>query len=138
MGLINERKGTVVSVSKDKAEITILMDKGGRVKAKNEGFGIGDKVCFLLDAAKLRVIKVMSALTADIAVAVGSDPILQAAMEEEPYDLEEDFNEHENADETITWEDENGCSKATGGDPDEEQTTAEFNISNGSQGQRLE
>lgn len=120
MGFINERRGTVISISKDKTKITILLHKGGKVKAKNEGFGVGDKVCLLLDAAKSRVIRVISALTADVAATVGSDPILQAALEREPHDLEEDFNEHERADETITWEDEDGCDKETSGDTDEE------------------
>ena len=124
MEFINAKRGTVVSVSKDKTEITIQMDQGGKVKAKNEGFEIGNRVCFILDAAKLRITKVMSALTADVAVAVGSDPIMQGALQEKPDDLEYDLEE----DDAITWEDENGCNRETRRDPDEEQDAAEFDI----------
>lgn len=130
---INARRGTVVSVSKNKTEITIQMDKGGRVKARNEGFRIGDKVCFLLSAAKKKIIRVMSALTADVAVTVGSDHILQSALQEEPHDLETNFNEFTSEDEPIIWEDEEiERDRETSRNTDEEQTTVKFDIDDGS------
>ena len=133
MEFINEKRGTVVDVSKDRTEITILLQKGGQVITRNAGFEIGDKVCFLLDAAKLRIIRVMSALTADVAVVVGSDPIMQAALIEEPHDLEDEEEE-----EAITREDKNGFNREISRDPDEEQAGVEFDISDGSESQRLE
>jgi len=121
---VNEYQGTVVAISKNKAEITIQTAKGSKVKAKNEGFEIGDKICFLLDIADLNIVKVMSRLTADLLETVGSDPTLQAVIEGQPEDLEQDFNEfkYENEETTLKEGEDYGCGDEIGEYPDEGQS----------------
>jgi len=103
---INDNNGTIIGVSKDKTNIKILLSKGGIVKARNEGFEKGDNVCFILNATKTKIIKVIPKLVADVTAIIGSDPILRAATEEQPDDLEQDFDEYEFYDEEITIEEE--------------------------------
>lgn len=92
---LNQFEGIVQSVSNDKTEITLLMPRGGLVKAKNEGFEVGDHICLLLDPVKKKIIKVLPKLVADITVAIGSDPILRNSMEDAPNPEEIDFDEYE-------------------------------------------
>jgi hypothetical protein len=77
--LINDNSGTILSVSKDKTNIKILLPKGGIVKARNEGFEKGDEVCFIINAAKTKIIKVIPKLIADATATLGSSQILRAA-----------------------------------------------------------
>lgn len=94
---LNSHESIVQSVSNDKTEITLLLPRGGIVKAKNEGFEVGDHICFLLDPSKTKIIKVIPKTIADLTVAVGSDPIMRAALQEapEPEEYELDFDEED-------------------------------------------
>ena len=132
---INDNNGTVTSVSKDKTKVKILLPKGGIVTARNEGFEKGDKVCFILNAARTKIIKVIPKLVADITVIVGSNPILRASIDEQPDDIEEDFDEHKFYDEEITIEEEdeeNESGSETIRERNEGEREAEFVISDGS------
>jgi len=91
----NKHEAIVQSVSDDKTEITLLLPRGGLIKAKNEGFEVGDHICFLLDSSKKRITKVLPKLFADLTVAVGSDPIMRAALQESPDPEELDMAEWE-------------------------------------------
>jgi len=130
---INDNNGTIIDVSKDKTNIKILLSKGGIVTAKNEGFEKGDNVCFILNATRTKITKVIPKLVADVTAVLGSDPILRAAIEEEPDDLEQDFDEYEFYDEEIIIEEEDdeSGSEATG-DADERKGKTEFTFSDGS------
>jgi len=130
---INDSGGTIISVSKDKTKIKILLDKGGTITARNEGFEKGDQVYFILNAIRTKIIKVIPKIVADATVAIGSNPILRAATEERPDDLEEDFDEYEFYDEDITIEeeeDEPGSETIREGN--ERKREAKFTISDGS------
>ena len=133
---INDNSGTIISVSKDKTKVKILLTKGGIVTARNEGFDKGDKVCFILNAMRTKIIKVIPQLIADITAAVSSDPILIASIDEQPDNIEEDeenFDEHEFYNEEITIEEEEDefRNKVTR-EGDEGEGEAEFVISDGS------
>ena len=131
--LINDNSGTVISVSKDKTSIKILLNKGGTVTARNEGFEKGEKVCFILNAMKNKIIKVMPKLAADITVLIGSDPILRASIEEQPDDIEEDFDEYKFYNEEIILEEEDyECGSKATGKGNEREREAKFIISDGS------
>jgi hypothetical protein len=99
----NDNEAIVQSVSNDKTEITLLLPRGGLIKAKNEGFETGDHVCFLLDSSQKKITKVLPKLFADLTVAVGSDPITRAALQEapDPEELYMDGIEFEKEDETL-------------------------------------
>jgi len=109
---INDNNGTIISVSEDKTNIKILLSKGGIATARNEGFEKGDSVCFILNATRTKIVKVIPKLVADVAAAIGSDPLLRAATEEEPDDLEQDFDEYEFYDEEIIIEEEDDESRS--------------------------
>ena len=130
---INDNEGIIINVSKDKTKIKVLLPKGGIVKARNEGFEKDDEVCFIINATKTKIIKVIPKLIADATAALGSSQILRAATEEQPEDLDQDFDEHEFFDEEITIEeDENGSKDKTTGNADEREGEAEFTLGNGS------
>ena len=114
----NKHEAIVQSVSDDKTEITLLLPRGGIAKAKNEGFEVGDHVCFLLDSSKKKITKVLPKLFADLTVAVGSDPIMRAALHEapDPEELYMDEYEFEKEEEPLKAK-ENGYEE---GDGDEE------------------
>jgi len=84
VSIINDHEAIVQSISDDKTEITLLLPRGGITKAKNEGFEVGDNVCFILDPSNKIITKVLPKLVADLTVAVGSDPIMRAALQEAP------------------------------------------------------
>ena len=91
IGNLNDHEAIVQSVSNDKTEITLLLPKGGITKAKNEGFEVGDHICFLLDPSNKRITKVVPKLVADLIVEVGSDPLMRASLQEAPIPEEEDL-----------------------------------------------
>ena len=91
---INDNGGTIINVSKNKTKIKILLTKGGIVIARNEGFDKGDKVCFILNAMRTKIIKVIPQLIANVTVAVGSNPTLRSSMDEQPDNIEDDFDEY--------------------------------------------
>ena len=130
---INDNRGTIINVSKDKTKIKILLLKGGTVKARNEGFEKGDQVCFTVNAAKTKIIKVIPKIVADVTAVIGLNPALRAATEEQPEDLEQDFDEHEYYDEeTIIEEDEDESRSEATRDADEGERKTKFTFSNGS------
>lgn len=130
---INDNKGIVINVSKDKTKIKVLLPKGGIVKARNEGFEKGDEVCFIINATKTKIVKVIPKLIADVTTTLGSSQILRAAAEEQPEDLDQDFDEHEFFDEEITIEEDvNEPRDKTTGNADEREGEAEFTLGNGS------
>jgi len=131
---INDNGGTIVSVSKDKTKIKILLDKGSTITARNEGFEKGEKVYFILNATRNKIVKIIPKLVADATVAIGSNPIFRAATEERPDDLEEDFDEYEFYDEDITIEEEDDYESGseTIREGNEREREAEFTISDGS------
>ena len=129
---INDNSGTIINVSKDKTKIKILLAKGGTVKARNEGFEKGDQVCFIVNATRTKIIKVIPKLVADITAAISSNPMLRAVTEEQPEDLEQDFDEYKYYDEEIIIEeDENECRSEITRDADEREREAKFTLSDG-------
>ena len=130
---INEFKGIVQHVSKDKTEITISLPKGGRIKARNEGFEAGDNVCFIMNNAGTKVVKVFPKLVADLTAIVGEDPTLAGSLIERPdNEEEEDFNEYEIDDPNepiIIEEDYDESRDGTAEDSTKEQNEAKFAIS---------
>jgi hypothetical protein len=104
MRAINANYGIVRSVSQDRSKITIGATRGGTFECHNEGFEIGQTVCFLLDALGRRVIKVLPKWVADLQLYFGSNPELQEALrtdapepEPEPvgYDDQEEEDDYE-------------------------------------------
>jgi len=81
---INANYGIVRSVSADRAKISISSPRGGVFWCRNEGFEIGQAVCFILDALSRQVKKVLPKEVADIQVLLGLSPELQEALMEEP------------------------------------------------------
>lgn len=96
---LNSHEAIVQSISNNKSKITLLLPRGGVIKAKNEGFEVGDHVCFLLDPSNKKIIKVLPKLVADLTVAVGSDPLTRAALQEAPDPEELDMGQWEMEDE---------------------------------------
>jgi len=85
-------RGIVRRISPDKTTITIALPRGGKLTCRNEGFEIGEEVCFVLDPSRRRVIKVMPRDVAEIRQMIAADPILQhAIMEPSTLTLEEDY-----------------------------------------------
>ena len=81
---INANYGTVRAVSTDKSTIKVAAPRGGVFKCKNEGFEIGQEVCFILDALNRYIIKVLPKEVADMQALLGLNPDLQEVMQDEP------------------------------------------------------
>jgi len=81
---INANYGIVRSVSGDRAKITISSPRGGVFECRNEGFEIGQAVCFILDALNRQVKKVLPKNVADMQTFLGLNPELQEALADEP------------------------------------------------------
>jgi len=81
---INANYGIVRSVSNDRTKISISSPRGGIFWCRNEGFEIGQAVCFILDALNRQVKKVLPKEVADMQFIMGLNPELQEALEEEP------------------------------------------------------
>lgn len=101
---LNKLQGIVQEVSSDKSKISLLLPRGGTIKARNEGFETGDHVCIIIDPIKKKVLKVLPKIIADLTVVIGSNPILQSAIRDAPEELEIDFDEYEFEPEEITIE----------------------------------
>lgn len=132
---INDLKGIIQSISKDKSEITISLPRGGTIKATNEGFEVGDKVCFFLNAAGNKIVKVIPKLVADVTAAVGEDPVLSSSIMERPNEEDEDFDEYktDDPDETIIIEEEkDGCGDEITINTNERESPIELTICDGS------
>ena len=81
---VNANYGVVRSVSSDRSKITIHSPRGGTFKCRNEGFEIGQPVCFILDALGRKIKKVLPKEVADMQALMGLNPELQEALAEEP------------------------------------------------------
>ena len=77
---INKNCGIVRRVSTDKSKIKIKLPEGGFAEAQNEGFEIGDAICFVVGPSG-RIIKVISKLLADVMVAIAHSPLMQSAFQ---------------------------------------------------------
>jgi hypothetical protein len=84
MKRINANYGVVRSVSGDKTRISISSPRGGVFWCRNEGFEVGQAVCYILDALNREVKKVLPKEVADMQFIMGLNPELQEALQEEP------------------------------------------------------
>ncbi len=103
---LNKLQGIIQAISNDKSEIYLLLPRGGVVKARNEGFEVGDNVCIIVDPVRKKVLKVLPKLIADLTMEIGSNPILQSTIREAPEDLEMNFDEYEFEPEEIIIEED--------------------------------
>ena len=115
--------GRVKRVSVDRTEITIALPRGGTLTCRNEGFRIGEEVCFVLDPSERYVIRVMPRDVAEARAMLAADIYLQHAIMEPPELRPEDtttdqpiFEEECYADINETNESDNG--QDTENDPD--------------------
>lgn len=81
--LINANYGIVRAVSGDKTRISISPPRGGVFWCRNEGFEVGQAVCYILDALNQQVKKVLPKEVADMQFVMGLNPELQEALQEE-------------------------------------------------------
>lgn len=81
--------GRIKRVSADRTEITVALPRGGTMVCRNEGFRIGEEVCFVLDPSKRHVTRVMPRDVAEIQAMLAADTYLQHAIMEPP-ELRED------------------------------------------------
>jgi len=84
MSNINANYGVVRAVSNNRSTIKIAMPRGGVFECRNEGFEIGQSVCFILDSLKRQIIKVLPKEIADAQLIIGQDTALQEALQEQP------------------------------------------------------
>ena len=80
--LINKYFGRVCRISANRAEITIRLPSGGKINCKNEGFEVGDEVCFILNGLQ-QVTKVIPKYIANAIAQLGSDPIADSIIHTE-------------------------------------------------------
>jgi len=132
---INELEGIVQSISKDKLEITLSLPRGGTLKARNEGFEIGERVCFFMNTAGTKIVKVIPKVVADVAAGIGEDPILASSIVERPDEEDEDFDEYEieDPDEPLLIEEKDDGYRSTASiNSTKRENQAEFTIGDGS------
>jgi len=105
---LNDLTGVVKRVFKNKSKIEVLLSKGGKIIADNEGFNIGDTVCFNITTDG-HITKVISKLVADVTTKVGTNHLLETSIREPPIPTEEDdSNDYEyESEETIIEGDDN-------------------------------
>lgn len=80
---LNNITGVVNRILKNKSRIEIVLSKGSKIIANNEGFDIGDVVCIdaTLDG---HIVKIRSKLVADVTTKVGTDHLLESSIQEFP------------------------------------------------------
>lgn len=81
---INANYGTVRAVSRNKDTIKIVAPRGGIFECRNEGFEVGQAVCFILDTLNRHIVKVLPKEVADMQALMGLNPDLQEIMQDEP------------------------------------------------------
>jgi hypothetical protein len=91
--LINANYGVIRSVNKNRDKIKIAAPRGGIFECRNEGFEIGQVVCFILDALNRRVLKVLPKEIADLQLMAGLNPELQEALQDKPIDGDADVED---------------------------------------------
>jgi hypothetical protein len=102
---INRFVGIVKKVSRNRSKIWIELPRGGTFLCRNEGFEVGEQVCFLLDPLKRHVLKVIPKDVADARWEMGQNEELQIYKVERPEDLvipdEDDADLFEQTDEYL-------------------------------------
>lgn len=83
---LNKNVGIVTRLLDGGQRIELRLPKGGRIQCRNQGFEVGQTVCFTLDASKQNVIRVIPKEVADLQVAIAIDPYLQESLMEDPHD----------------------------------------------------
>lgn len=91
--LINANYGVIRSVSHNKAKITIAMPRGGTFECRNEGFEIGQAVCFILDTLCGKILKVLPKEIADLQLLAGLNPQLQEASQSKLIDSDAEISD---------------------------------------------
>ena len=81
---VNANYGTVRSVSANKARVKIAAPRGGIFECKNEGFEVGQSVCFILDSLNRHIIKVLPKEVADMQAYLGLNQQLQEVLQDAP------------------------------------------------------
>jgi len=81
---INANYGTIRAVSGDRTQVRISSPRGGDFWCRNEGFEVGQAVCYILDTLNRQVKKVLPKEVADMQFIMGLNPELQEALQEEP------------------------------------------------------
>lgn len=92
--LINQHFGAVVAISKNKLVITIQLPNGGKLTAPNEGFSLGDEVCFDMNPDG-DVTKVTPKLVADTIMKISLDDLLKSYVNDAPELTDEELLELE-------------------------------------------
>lgn len=76
--------GRIKRVSANRTEITVALPRGGTMVCRNEGFRIGEEVCFVLDPSERHVTRVMPRDVAEVQAMLAADIYLQHAIMEPP------------------------------------------------------
>lgn len=80
---INSNRGVVIKT--DQKNITIMLPKGGSIRAPNIGyFHPGDEVCFTLNSAGTKPVLIIPAELADWKQAIATNPLLNESIRKEP------------------------------------------------------
>lgn len=79
---LNTNVATVTRLLDGGQRVELRLPKGGRTSARNQGFEVGDVVCFTLDATQTRIISILPKEVADLKVAIAQDDALQSALME--------------------------------------------------------
>lgn len=83
---VNANYGTIRSVSRDRTTVKIAAPRGGIFECQNEGFEVGQEVCFILDALNRRIIKILPKNVADAQYLLGLSLDLQEILQDKPID----------------------------------------------------
>jgi len=81
---VNANYGTIRSVSRDRTTVKIAAPRGGIFECRNEGFEVGQEVCFILDALNRRIIKILPKNVADAQYLLGLNLDLQEILQDKP------------------------------------------------------
>ena len=90
---VNANYGVIRSVNKTRDKVKVSMPRGGIFECRNEGFEIGQIVCFILDALNRRIIKILPKEVADLQLMAGLNPELQEALQDKPIDSDAEIYE---------------------------------------------
>lgn len=90
MTLINKNVGVVCEIFNNRSEVTILLPNGGKLTAPNEGFNLGDEICFDVNPDG-EITKIRSKLVADVMAQVGLDYNLSVSIRDPEHEEENEF-----------------------------------------------
>lgn len=122
MGLLNMKRlnanyGIVRAISEDRSKITIGMPLGGNVQCQNAGFKVGQAVCFVLDTVNQRIVQVLPKDIADMQVLLGTNPLLQEAIQDDLPEQQPDLPTSEEIDYELLAKEDNNDIADYYGDP---------------------